>query len=192
MTDTTIAAPAPSPAASQHPLMLFRGQPISREQAASRRVELMANSEYAQAAIKGDTAKQVELKDLWMLERGLEPSPPPATSPADVQVQSEDRAVMALEQHAAAQDQHFDLTQEQQHEILFQRPVTQAEKDYAVRELRKNMGNQEYYNRWRNGDRRARTEVYLLNAIKAMPLAHTLAQIEAWKAQHPFRGWDHA
>jgi hypothetical protein len=150
----------------------------------------MANSEYAQAAINGDAAKQIELKDLWMLERGMEPSPPPATV-TDVELQADDRVVQAVEMHAAAQDQYFDLTQEQQHEILFRRPILQWEKDRTVRELQKNMGNEEYRARWLRGDRRARTEVYLLNCTKAAPLAHSLEQIE-WKAQYPFKGWDHA
>lgn len=66
---------APAPPASEHPLMVYQGQMMSREMAATRRAELMANSEYAQAAINGDVAKQTELKDLWMLERGHEPSP---------------------------------------------------------------------------------------------------------------------
>lgn len=65
--------PAAAPAPEQAPILLFRGQPISIEQATARRAELTGNAEYVKAALGGDQEKSRELADLYMLARGQQP-----------------------------------------------------------------------------------------------------------------------
>jgi hypothetical protein len=165
--------------------------PLPRDAAgaAALRESLMSNAEYTKAAASGDQAKWSTLGYLRWVSSGGDPDrwgrPPEVVG--DVHAQASDRAIQAAEQHAQVLDRHFDLTARQGFEILARRPVYQSEKDHAVNELEKKTRDVEYMQRWRNGDRVARTEIYLLNAIAAAPLSRSEADTAAWDAAYPFK-----
>jgi hypothetical protein len=193
MTDTPpvdLSGIGPPPGVSREgaavqPLMLYQGQPWSRESAAAQRAKLMADPEYAQAAINGDVSKQIELKDLWMLERGLEPSPPPATT-ADVNLQALDREQRDYLLHDAALRQRFDLTDEQRHEIIHQRPQLQVDKDTIAERHARNMRSEAFQQRLREREPGAVRDDFIASWMRRAPLAHSSADIAAWQAAHPF------
>jgi hypothetical protein len=115
-------------AASEHPLMLYEGQPISREAAAAKWAELSVRPEYAKAFDNNDQVRLTELKDYYMLSRGQEPRVP-ASSVADVKVQELDRDQLLNLQHDAVLRQRFGLSDEERHQIINRRPISQEEKD---------------------------------------------------------------
>jgi hypothetical protein len=157
--------------------------------AAAMREQLMADAEYTKAAASGDQAKWSTLGYLRWVASGQDPDrwgrPPEIVG--DVRAQETDRAVRAAEEHERVLDRHFDITPRQKFEILSRRPVYQHEKDAAVNELEKRTRDVEYMQSWRNGGRRGRTEVYLLNAMAAAPLSRSEADTAAWDAAHPFK-----
>jgi hypothetical protein len=168
------------------PLMEWNGQPWSREMARDHRIELLAKPEYAKAFDNNDTAKLVELKDLWMLERGLVPSPPPAEDVADVELQALDRDQRIALQHAAAVRQRFGLSDEEAHQIVQQRPISQEEKDLIAEQHARNMRDEAFRERLLRQDPGALKAQYIANAIKVAPLARSQADIDTWTARHPF------
>lgn len=60
-------------ATEQTPVIMWNGHPWSPQMAETRRNELMANAEYVKAALGGDEEKQGELRDLYMIQRGMTP-----------------------------------------------------------------------------------------------------------------------
>ena len=163
--------------------------PLPRDAAgaAALRELLTANAEYM-ANWKDDQGKQSTLAYLRWVGAGQDPDrwgKPPETD-SDVYAQQGARGALLAEQHGEAIDQHFDLTAEQKHEVLARRPMLQSEKDYAAREMNKNLRDKAWLERRHQGDRVARTEEYLLNCIKSAPLARSQADIDAWIAAHPF------
>lgn len=169
--------------------------PLPRDAAgaAALRESLMSNAEWM-ANWKDDPAKWSTLGFLRWVSGGGDPDrwgrPPEVVG--DVHAQADVRAVQAAEEHAAAIDKHFDLTPRQQFEILSRRPVFQREKDAAVNELQKKTRDVAYMQRWREGGRIERTEIYLLNAIKAAPVSKSEQDTLSWDAAHPFVERQHA
>jgi hypothetical protein len=165
--------------------------PLPREPsaAAAMRETLMADAEYTKAAASGDQAKWSTLGYLRWVATGNDPDRwgrPPETT-GDVNAQATDRAVQAAEQHAAVLDKNFDLTPRQQFEILARRPVYEHEKTKAANEFEKCLRDSAFMERWRNGDRVARTTLFLLNAVKAAPLSRSEQDTAAWDTAHPFK-----
>lgn len=82
MTDaaSNIASSAVSPGtAAAEPFIYWQGQPFSRESAATKRTELMADPKFVAAATNGDVEKQAQLAALWQIARtGSAPDAPPA------------------------------------------------------------------------------------------------------------------
>jgi hypothetical protein len=144
--------------------------PRDAASATAMRERLMADPEWLKSS-NTDESKRSLAGYLRWVAGGQDPDrwakPPEVVG--DVHAQASDRAVQAAEQHAKALDKQFDLTPRQQFEVLARRPVYQHEKDAAANELLKKTRDVEYMQRWRNGDRVAQTEIYLLNAVKAAP-----------------------
>jgi hypothetical protein len=169
----------------QPQLLYYQGQPITAELAAAKRAELLTKPEYANAFDNNDAARLIELKDYWMLSRGLVPSPPPAATVADVSQQSLDREQLSHMQHDAVLRQ-FELTDEARHEIVHRCPVSQAEKDRIAEQHTRAMKDQAFIERLNRRERAAVRDAYIANAIKVAPLARSQSDIDAWRAAHPF------
>jgi hypothetical protein len=174
------------PTASEHPLMLYDGQPISREAAAARWADLSVKPEYAKAFDNNDQVRLTELKDYYMLSRGQVPMVP-ASSVADVKVQELDRDQLLNLQHDAVLRQRFGLGDEERHQIINKRPILQSEKDAIAEQHARNMRDEAFRERLRRQDPGALRDQYIANAIKVAPLAHSLADIERWNEQFPFK-----
>jgi hypothetical protein len=165
--------------------------PLPRDAAgaAALRETLMADAEYTKAAASGDQAKWTTLGYLRWVASGNDPDrwgrPPEIVG--DVRAQESDRAIQAAEQHGAVLDRNYDLTAAQKFEVLSRRPVYASEKTKAENEFEKCMRDVAFMERWRNGDRVARTTLFLLNAVKAAPLSRSEADTAAWDAAHPFK-----
>jgi hypothetical protein len=183
-------APGPAVGASQ---VLEPALPRDAAGAVAMRERLMADSEWVKSS-NTDESKRSLAGYLRWVAGGNDPDrwakPPEVVG--DVHAQASDRAVQAAEQHAAAINKQFDVTPRQQFEILSRRPVYQAEKDKAANDFEKNVRDAAYMQRWRDGDRVARTEMYLLNAIKAAPVARSVEDTAAWDAANPFTEGTHA
>ena len=169
------------------PILYYQGQPTTREQAAATRVALMADPDFAKAALDGDTAKQVQLRDLYMLERGVMPTAAaPMASADDVEIQVLDRAAREQAVHVESVRRMGDFTEQQIHEITNLRPVPLAEKQYHERELAKLQRDKEAVKKYLDGDREMRTR-FSLHSIgaKGLPVARSLAEIEEWQKRFP-------
>jgi hypothetical protein len=193
MTDQTGGAPTPAPSladvapinSSAGPILLLEGQPISPEAAQARLDALRADPDF-QKRIEAKDSEAFSLNTkLWKLSRGMSADLVPPQTAVDVYQQHADRGVQVAEAHADVIEKNYDLTDKQLHEVIFQRPVLLEEKQRAEIEYKKLTGDKTWLERWRNGDRQARTEMYLLNAIKAAPAA-TLQQVLEWDRRNPF------
>jgi hypothetical protein len=173
------------PGASEHPLMLYEGQPISREAAAARWAELSVKPEYAKAFDNNDQPRLTELKDYYMLSRGQVPMVP-ASSVADVKTQELDRDQLLNLQHDAVLRQRFGFTDEEAHQIVNRRPVLAEEKDLIAAQHARNMRDESFRERLRRQDPGAVKAQYIANAIKVAPLARNLGDIERWNEAFPF------
>ena len=145
----------------------------------------MADSKYCEAARNGDVAKQTELAQLYLIERGIAPSPPPE-SVDDVEIRALDRASRDHLVHVESLKRTADYTEQQIHEIANLRPVPLAEKQYHERELAKLQRDKEAVKKYLDGDREMRTR-FSLHAIgaKGLPTAKNLAEIEEWQKRFP-------
>jgi hypothetical protein len=175
-------APAPAPA----PILYHEGQPITAEAAAATRASLMANPEFAKAALAGDKEKQLQLRDLWMLERSIQPPPPETIEQAEQQIGN--RLERDRLMHASALHSSAEFTPEQIHQITNGRPIPLAEKEMAQRRLAVLQKDKAFVMRYLDGDRQAGLEMRLATiAARGLPVAKDLAEIEAWEKAHPFR-----
>jgi hypothetical protein len=183
MTDTPAPAPQEQPALPA-PILYYQGQPITAEAAGATRASLMANPEFAKAALAGNKEHQLQLRDLWMLERSIQP-PAPA-SVADVEKVALDRAEQQRVAHVSALRHTADFTEQQINEMVNLRPIPAAEKEYHQRELALLMKDNGAVKLYLAGDREMRTR-FSLHSIgaKGLPVARDLAEIEAWKRAHP-------
>jgi hypothetical protein len=174
----------PAPQEQPSPLLFYQGQPITPETAGTTRATLMADPEFAKAALGGDKEKQQQLAALWQLERGRQPAPP--ASEGDVQVQTLDRMEQQRAAHVSALRHTADFTESQINEMVNLRPVPAAEKEYHLRELAKLQRDQGAVKAYLSGDREMATR-FKLHAIGArgLPVARNLEEIETWKKAHP-------
>ena len=99
--------------------------------------------------------------------------------------------MQSAEQHGEALDKRFDLTPRQKFEETMQRPIYRHEQDKARNDYEKNNRDVAYMERWRNGDRVARTEMYLLNSMLRRQLWRSQEECVAWDAAHPFKEPQH-
>jgi hypothetical protein len=188
MSDTT-STPAPQPAPSSTPAptppIFWNGQPWTPDLASARRTELLADSKYCEAARNGDAAKQTELSQLYLIERGIAPSPPPE-SVDDVEIRVLDRAAREQAIHAETLKQTADFTPEQIHQITNGRPIPAEEKRIAERRLAALQKDKGFVERYLNGDREARTQMAAAAiAARGLPTAKNLAEIEDWQKRFP-------
>jgi hypothetical protein len=166
------------------PPIYWQGQPWTPDLASARRTELLADSKYCEAARNGDAAKQTELSQLYLIERGIAPSPPPE-SVDDVEIRALDRASRDHAVHIESLKRDADYTPQQIHEIANLRPIPVAEKEHHQRELAKLQKDAGAVKAYLAGDREMATR-FKLHAIGArgMPTG-SLEQIRAWEAAHP-------
>jgi hypothetical protein len=117
----------------QQPVILHQGQPWSPQMAADKRAELMANSDYAKAALAGDEAKQRELADLYMIARGVTPggSAPPATAEDVLKGMTEREVGIELQREASWRDRVNPVTPQEVAE--FERGQATASQKAAAR-----------------------------------------------------------
>lgn len=189
MTTETPAAPDAGAAAAvaAEPLIWFQGQPYSRESAAARRNELMADASYREAAANGDATRQQELAALFQISRfGSAPTPPPENFD-QVRAEMDTRAGRERAAYAEGLRQSGAYTDEQIHEIINQRPIPLEQKRYHEQELAALKKDREFVARYLRGDRDAVREMKRHIAGSSLPVG-TLDQINAWKEAHPFRG----
>src|ERR1700756_3495397 len=158
---------------------------LTPEQAGARRAELMANPEFNARIAARDSEAFAEHAKLWRIEHGMTPEPGLPHTAADVYQAQSERVMAIANAHAAALERNFDLTDRQLFEVVYQRPVQVHEKEEAEIERQKLQRDVAFMQKWRDGNRQAITRLYLLNAIKAAPVA-TLDQVLEWDKQHPF------
>jgi hypothetical protein len=163
--------PGPQPA-SEHPLMLYQGQPISREGAASLRAELMAKPEYANAFQNNDGARLTELRHLYQLQRGQQPGDVPVapSDAASVQAQMSEREQHLQEARLDTWAKHFRMDDVQRAEAK-RGLATQQQVDDAKREIRRMLDDQEFGAKVLRGDMDAKDRWARFNLIAAMRIA---------------------
>jgi len=161
--------------------------PTDAAAATAMRNQLTSDSEYMKDW-RTNGEKSTMLGYLRWVAAGNDPARwgKPAEDMADVQAKAGDRGNQFLDLHRLTIDQHFDLNPAEHHEVVYQRPFSQQDKDAAAREYAKVTRDAAFMEKWRNGDRVSRSQVYRLNVIKAAPLARSDAEIDAWQAAHPF------
>jgi hypothetical protein len=76
----------------------------------------------------------------------------------------------------------------QVHQILGGRPVSAEEHEFHERSHEASKKDIALMQRWARGDRDARLKISLHVSGRALPIAKSLAEIEAWDRQHPFPG----
>ena len=172
------------------PIFFYQGQPTSPESAAATRAALMADPEFTKAALV-DGAKQKQLADLWMIERGMVPAVPLPSTPsaADVRaVESQAEARVAREQAVQAENlRSAGLTAKAIYEVLGGRPMPADEKAFWERELDAIMRSKELKQKILDGDPEV-TRKFRTASIGARALrVGTLEEIQAWDAAHPFK-----
>jgi hypothetical protein len=173
------------------PLLYFEGQPITREGAAEMRSVLASDREYAAAALNGDVEKQTRLAHLWMLERGMQPTPPlPATpSAADVRaVESQAEARVARENAARTESMlSAGFTPKAAFEVANGRPMLAEEQKFWQREVDAVMRSKELKQRYLDGDPEVVRKFRAASIGARGVRVGTLEEIQAWEAAHPFR-----
>ena len=174
----------PTPAPAPTPILYGTdGQPIDAATAAAERASLLGNPTYAKEALT-DPEKQRHLKNLWQLERGIQP--PPAETVEQVQQQTTDRLERDRLMHASALRSAAEgITDEQVRQIQLGRPIPREERGIAVRHLAALQRDKDFVRRYLDGDRQAALEMKLTAiAARGMPVG-TLEDIRAWEAAHP-------
>jgi hypothetical protein len=151
MTDTPTPTPAPAPTSAPTPPIYWQGQPWTPDLASARRTELLADSKYCESARNGDSAKQTELSQLYLIERGIAPSPLPE-SVDDVEIRVLDRAGRDHLVHVETLRQSG-FSEQQAREAAGQRPVPLAERQYHERELALLLKDRGAREKILNGDR---------------------------------------
>ena len=74
------------------------------------------------------------------------------------------------------------------HQILGVRPVPAAEHEMAEQRYQALKRDRAFMDRWSKGDRSAVLQMRLAVSARALPVAKSLAEIQAWDARHPFAG----
>jgi hypothetical protein len=175
----------PAPAPAPEPILYYQGQPTSREQAAATRTALMADPAFAKAAIDGDTAKQAQLRDLYMLERGVQPmAAAPMETADDVEIQQLDRAAREGRVHIESVRRTAGWTDAQVNEIVHQRPISAGERAWHEQQLALLMRDKEAVKRYLDGDRQMAIEFRRHQIGRKLPVG-TAADLEAWERAHP-------
>jgi hypothetical protein len=100
----------------------------------------------------------------------------------DLRRQAEMTSTRAMEMAAAG------YTPVQIHQILGVRPVPAAEHEMAEQRYQALRRDKAFMERWSQGDRGAVLQMRLAVSARALPIAKSLAEIEAWDARHPFPG----
>jgi hypothetical protein len=176
-----VAAPAPQP----QPLVMFQGQPYNSESAGAERARLMADGEYAKAALNGSVEHQQRLSALWQIEHwGRSPDPAP-TNFAEARAQTDQRDHEERRAVSAAFFQNQGLTARQVHEVQNRRPCLQGEHDWHQQQLSLLKSDRSFTAKYLAGDREARALFTRHVQGAAFPIG-TLDQIKAWEAAHPY------
>jgi hypothetical protein len=74
----------------------------------------------------------------------------------------------------------------QVHEILNRRPMLQHERDYHEGRFQSMKNDAEFMKRWRAGDRAAVLEMKIAISGRALPLAKSMAEVEAWQRKNSY------
>jgi hypothetical protein len=176
------AAPAPAPLAPADSGSLFaglyNGQPISRAGAFARMEELRADPKFQERVAARDPDAFSEHTRLWRLAHGLSAEPQPPQSPVDVDVEADARVIAAVQQHA----EHYankGATEQQQIEIVGQRPVTIEERRWHQAQYERKRTDPEFMRRWSAGSRQEIEEMNIHAIGMRLPLG-TLDDIRRW------------
>jgi hypothetical protein len=76
----------------------------------------------------------------------------------------------------------------QVHQILGGRPVPAEEHDFHEQRFQTLKKDKAFMQRWSQGDTAAVLEMKRAASGRALPVARSLAEIEAWDRAHPFPG----
>lgn len=176
MTDTTVTATnvMNAPAGSLTP-----------EQAVARMEARRTDPDFMARVAAKDAVAFEEYNRDWRVARGMSAEPGVPQTVADVYQAQGERGVAVAEAHADVIERNYDVTDRQLFEITMGRPVQQHEKVKAEIEMQKFQRDEAFMQKWRSGDRVARTTMYLLNCMKVAPAA-TLEQVLQWDVAHPF------
>lgn len=105
-------------------------------QAGAMRRELMADANYAKAAVDGDVAKQEHLRDLYMISRGMTPASMQPENIGAVQERIDEREAVLAEARLDTLAQHIRMSPQMRFE--FKRGLaTQDQVDYARAEVQR-------------------------------------------------------
>lgn len=117
------------------PLMEYQGQPWSREMAVEALAAFDGDKSKVAAALGGDTAKQQERRDLWMLAKGRQPGAIPA-APLDEGAVAQTMQERDQQIHEAKLDTFAKFTrQTAEMRAQYSRRLATAEQhDFAVQE----------------------------------------------------------
>jgi hypothetical protein len=191
MTDTAPTS-APAVAASD----VFAAQ-MAPEQARAMIESLKSDRDFGKLLLTkighGETASpEVQAaKSKWdQLHKVAFPAPPEYSPEQikdlplhhDLRRQAEMTSTRAMEMAAAG------YTPVQIHQILGVRPVPAAEHEMAEQRYQALKRDKAFMERWSQGDRSAVLQMRLAVSARALPVAKSLADIEAWDRAHPFTG----
>jgi hypothetical protein len=173
-TDAPVSPPAPPPPS-------IDDLPTDPVAAKSLREALVAHPDF----MKDWQTDQKKWTALGFLKWVAEGKPadkygePPYQPVADPEAQADSRAIAAVQQHAGFYRDHG-YTEEQQIEIVGQRPITMEEKRWHETQYNNRKNDAEFMRRWTAGDTEA-LKIMRDHAIAMRLPLGTLADIARWE-----------
>jgi hypothetical protein len=176
--DATTVAPAVG--ASQ----IVNAPPPADAQAATARMEQLKNDPAFQERVrKGDAQAFTEHEKLWRLAHGLPAEKQQAVNSSDVFAETNARVLRETETRADLLREDG-LSDEQTYQILNGRPIPLAERRWHEQELSRLKRDQAWVERYLQGDREARLQMRKHTAALTLPIARSLADVNAWETAH--------
>jgi hypothetical protein len=175
----------PMQPASEFPLALLDGQPISVEQAAARMETLKTDENFQKRVAAKDPAAFAEHLKLWRITRHLPAEVETPINSVDVIKESIGRDLAIAETRAdSLRDVGF--TETQVYQYLNGRPIPFEEKQIHERELARLQKSPDFVQKYMRNDPEAVLKMRLLHVGLSMRVG-TLDQINEWERLHEGR-----
>lgn len=147
--------------------------------AAQRMADLAADPKFMEKVAAKDAEAFSEYNKAWRVAHGLPAEPEPPHSPVEIDTERDARVIAVMQQHAGFyRDRGY--TEQQQVEIVGQRPVTMEEKRWHQTQYDMKKSSPAFMARWSAGDLEAIKEMNNHAIAMRLPTG-TLADIERWE-----------
>jgi hypothetical protein len=172
---TEAPAPATPPIAGVSPIV---NAPLTPEAAAQRMIDLKADPEFMRRVEARDPAAFEDYNKAWRVAHGLPETPQPPQSPVEVNNETDARVIAAVQQHAGFyRDRGY--SEEQQIEIVGQRPITVEERKWHEQQYEMKRSSPAFMAKWSAGDLEAVRDMQRHAIAMRLPLG-TLDDIKRW------------